>query len=296
MFIEVIPLDFSFDNEWLTYKVPDNFDKNFFKIWILVEIPLKSKTWYWIITQVNSLPSEKYDIKEIIWISCSEQLLSEYQIDTIYYLARKYFVNIHIVLALFLPKFIVKWLEKKNFVIEDNEEKNIFKPVFEKKLEFEIKNKNTLVFNQTKFNNLDFIAFLSSKYKDWVFIVQDDFVIEDFLLQYPSFKKNITIYKNSNTYTKKYKNFLEIYTKTNNFVIWTRKLLTYNLDKYENIFYFEDSFYKDTLSYNHKYKNLDILSSINKNTSKNITIISSVPAIETMYKVHKKEIDYLEIR
>ncbi len=296
MLAEIIPLDISIDNEWFTYSIPDEI-LPYLKIGSLVEIPLKYRSSYGIVAKLDVENVRNFEIRDILNITCSTPLLSPYQIATIYDLSSKYFINIHKVLSLFLPKFIVKNLERKTFLdITEEKEEIVFEPKIEMDLDIGIKKWDTLIFNQTWLNNIDIIAKLCTILGDGIFIFQDNFVIEDFLLKYPSFKKNSIIWKDNFTYSKKYKTFLEIYYKSHNFVFGTRQLLKENFSKYRNIVYLEDSFYKNIYSYTHKYSNLEILDSVVKNGNFNKIIISSVPSIELMYKVFNKEIWYLELR
>ncbi|MDD3120393.1 MAG: hypothetical protein PHF46_03235 [Candidatus Gracilibacteria bacterium] len=296
MLAEIIPLDISIDNEGFIYSIPDEI-LPYLKIGSLVEIPLKYKSSYGIVAKLNVENVRNFEIRDILNVTCSTSLLSDYQIETIYSLSSKYFINIHKVLSLFLPKFVIKNLERKSFLdITEEKEKIIFKPNLKIDLDLKLQKRNTLVFNQTGLNNLDIIAKICTILEDGIFIFQDNFVIEDFLLKYPSFKKNSIILKDKFTYTKKYKTFLEIYFKSHNFVFGTRQLLKQNFSKYKNIVYLEDSFYKNIYSYTHKYNNLEILDAISKNGNFNKIIVSSVPSIELMCKVYNKKIGYLELR
>jgi primosomal protein N' len=65
------------------------------------------------------------NIKSIAQVICSRQILSKYEIKTIYDLSKKYFIHIHKVLNLFLPKFIFNALEKKAFEDMTKEDKKI---------------------------------------------------------------------------------------------------------------------------------------------------------------------------
>ncbi|MDD2516476.1 MAG: hypothetical protein PHF26_04650, partial [Candidatus Gracilibacteria bacterium] len=202
MLAEIIPLDISIDNEGFIYSIPDEI-LPYLKIGSLVEIPLKYKSSYGIVAKLNVENVRNFEIRDILNVTCSTSLLSDYQIETIYSLSSKYFINIHKVLSLFLPKFVIKNLERKSFLdITEEKEKIIFKPNLKIDLDLKLQKRNTLVFNQTGLNNLDIIAKICTILEDGIFIFQDNFVIEDFLLKYPSFKKNSIILKDKFTYTK----------------------------------------------------------------------------------------------
>jgi len=105
-----------------------------------VEIPLKYRSSYGIVAKLDVENVRNFEIRDILNITCSTPLLSPYQIATIYDLSSKYFINIHKVLSLFLPKFIVKNLERKTFLdITEEKEEIVFEPKIEMDLDIGIK-------------------------------------------------------------------------------------------------------------------------------------------------------------
>lgn len=281
MFIEIIPLDVSIDNMWLTYFIQDKL-KNNINIWSIVSIPIKNNIKYWIVSKILDLNIDENEnnIKSIIDVVCYNPVLDEYQIKLIYYLSSKYFVQIHKILNIFLPKFIFNFLLKKSFKNINNQDDFI-------KIN---KNNNiiSLIYNIKNKNIIEIIENILKKIDDCVLVFPDDYSVFYFLENNKDFTKNAIIYKNSFTYNAKAKIFLEIFNKTKNIIIWTRKILQYNLKKYNNIIYIEDIFIKYNFSYIHKYKNIDIFDNLIKYWNFNWFIISTIPDITSIYKTRFK--------
>ncbi|EKD66740.1 MAG: hypothetical protein ACD_49C00016G0003 [uncultured bacterium (gcode 4)] len=281
MIIEIIPFDISIDNEGFSYFIKDELVDQI-SIWSIVEIPVKNNVIYWVVGKMNVEYSEQ-NIKSIVGIACSMPILDEYQIKTIYDLSSRYFVNIHKILNLFLPQYIFKSLENKSFVdlelIETGEK---------------IKNEKLLIFNKSNEIN-SIILDLLEKWENIVLIFPDDYMIDDFLEKNKKLEEQAIIYRNKFSSNKKYKTFVNIFNRTKKIIIWTRKVLLYNLKAYEKIIYIEDSFIKYIYSYEHKYKNTDFLKYIWKNWNFDINIVSTIPLVESVYKVIKKEYKIINI-
>lgn len=275
MIIEVIPFDVSIDDSSLSYFVKDEL-KSEVNIWSIVEIPFKSGIILWIISKLDSEILE-WDVKSIVSIVYNKSVLSQYQIDLIYRLSEKYFINIHMVLALFMPKYIYNFLEKKSF-------KDLSKPLINEKL-----SKDKKLFYCNKTDVFEKIIELIEENIWTVIVFPDDFMLEDFLKKHKEFEEKSIVYKNKLTYTKKYKSFIEAYNRSKNIIIWTRKILAYNLEAYEKILYVEDIFLKYLHSYNHKYKNLEILENLEKYGKFEINIIWKIPSLDLLFKASKGE-------
>lgn len=275
MFIKAIPLDISFSEEALTYYIKDD-QKKYINIWSVVSIPIKNKISYWIVSGIfKTSDFWTQEIKSIIEVLCSFPLLNKYQIDTIFDLSAKYFLPIHKVLNLFLPKFILNRLEKNSFqdILNINNEilpqKTKNKPVF-------LHNISIKSIEETLKENIGDL-------NDTVIIFPDDFSIESFLNNNQWLGQEAIIYKNSFTYSKKYKTFLDILSKKKNILFWTRKVLQYNLGAFRKLVYIEDSMVKYNYNQFEKYSNLDILKSLIKQNVFELYFISSVPSIEFFY-------------
>lgn len=281
MIIEIIPFDISIDNEGFSYFIKDELVDQI-SIWSIVQVPVKNNVIYWIVAKMNVEYSEQ-NIKSIVGITCSLPILDEYQIKTIYDLSSRYFVNIHKILNLFLPQYIFKSLENKSFIDLELVE-NLKKT----------KNEKTLIFNKSNEIN-SIILNLLEKWENIVLIFPDDYMIDDFLEKNKNIEEQAIIYKNKFSSNKKYKTFVNIFNRTKKIIIWTRKVLLYNLKAYEKIIYIEDSFIKYIYSYEHKYKNTDFLKYIWKNWNFDINIVSTIPLVESVYEAMKKEYKIINI-
>lgn len=281
MIIEIIPFDISIDNEGFSYFIKDELADQI-SVWSIVEIPVKNKVIYGVVGKINVEYTEE-NIKSIVWIACSMPILNKYQIKTIYDLSGRYFVNIHKILNLFLPQYIFKSLENKSFI--DLESIGINK---------KIRNERLLIFNKSNEIN-SIILDLIEKWENIVLVFADDYMINDFLEKNKEIEEQAIIYKNKFTSNKKYKTFVSIFNRTKKIIIWTRKVLLYNLWAYEKIIYIEDSFIKYIYSFEHKYKNTDLLKYIWKNWNFDINIVSTIPLVESIYQAMKKEYKIINI-
>jgi len=287
MLIKVIPINLSFWEDALTYYVKDN-QKKYIDIWSVVSLPIKNSISYWIVSQI--IKNETYDmeIKSIIDILCSFPILSQYQIKSIISLSSKYFLPIHKVLNLFLPKFILNRLEKNAFqdiVWIDNPKNDIKKT----------KNAPQFIHSIGKRNIIDILKENIWELEDIVFVFPDDFSIDSFLKDNIEFQNNSSVYKNSLTYSQKYKIYLDILSKKNNILFWTRKILQYNLVAYKKLVYIEDSMVKYNFNQFEKYSNFDIIKSIIDANVFDVYFISSVPSVDFFYSSKLYKFDYKAI-
>lgn len=214
MFLLIIPLESSIDDEGLTYFAKDEFKKDI-HIGSLVNIPVRDSIRYGIVSDILSdeagklIPEE--NLRSIVDIVCSTPVLSPYQLRLTHALAKKHFVHAHKVLALFFPKFIFNALEKK-----------AFEPMVEIK-PFPIKKKlgNISFFHNTKNKNLSeyILEFIEKNPEGSAIIFPDDLLLSQELKKLGEKKKEATLIKNADTYTKRYKNWLEVTKKKNQILI-----------------------------------------------------------------------------
>ncbi|MDD2566173.1 MAG: hypothetical protein PHZ26_02605 [Candidatus Gracilibacteria bacterium] len=275
MFIKAIPLDISFSEEALTYYIKED-QKKYINIGSVVSIPIKNKISHGIVSGIfKTSDIGTQEIKSIVEVLCSFSLLNKYQIEIIFDLSAKYFLPIHKVLNLFLPKFILNRLEKNSFqdILNINNETYLQKT----------KNKPVFLHNISIKSIEEVLKENIGNLEDTVIIFPDDFSIDSFLAKNKDFEQGATIYKNSYTYSKKYKTFLDILSKKNNILFGTRKVLQYNLGAYKKLVYIEDSMVKYNYNQFEKYSNLDVLKSMINQNFFEVYFISSVPSIEFFY-------------
>ncbi|MFZ2255730.1 MAG: hypothetical protein WAW59_02700 [Patescibacteria group bacterium] len=114
MFIDVIPSEHSIGIHPLTYSVPEGFAGEIIP-GCIVEIPVRSATEYGIVVGFREYPPENMELKDIVGVITSKEILAPYQIALILEISAKYLIPIHRVLGFFLSKAVIKRLEKKNY-------------------------------------------------------------------------------------------------------------------------------------------------------------------------------------
>ena len=215
MLLSIIPLDSSIDDEGLTYFAKDTLKKDI-HIGSLVSIPLRDRICYGIVADIIRIteataPIDEANLKSIVTVTCSTPLLAPYQFDLVRALAQKHFVHIHKVLALFLPKFIFNTLEKK-----------AFEPMIDMKpLAFEKKARPISFFHNTKNIPLaQYIqAFIGKDSRPYAIIFPDDLLLSGVIKHLSEECQKATIIKNGDTYTKRYKGWLQTSKHANRILI-----------------------------------------------------------------------------
>lgn len=283
MYINVLPINISFSEEVLTYYIKNELSK-YLNIGSIVTIPIRNNITYWIVVWFSKESKMEFEIKSVIDIVCSFPILSPYQINLIFSISNKYFYSINKIINLFLPNFIYNRLDK-----------NAFQDILEIDIKNQInKSKNKPVFIHNIWNK-KYEEIINKEFwdiSDIVFIFWDDFSIDSFLEKNLEYKDMAIIYKNSMTYSKKYKVFLEILSKKKNIIIWTRKILQYNLSAYKKIVYIEDSLVKYNYNQLEKYKNLDIINFLYLQNIFELYFISNIPSLELFYLSKKEKFEY----
>lgn len=278
MLIGVIPIDISFWTEYLTYFVADDLYK-YIQVWSIVKIPFKNNIIYWLVSEKQI--DYSWEIKSIVDIVCSFPILSQYQIDLIYKISNKYFLPISQVLWFFLPKYIFNKLEKNSFSDTYNIEIKTNKKVKTWKINyFHIINKNLDDFIIDSLNNIE----------DTVLIFWDDFSYNNFVNKF-KINENIWLFSNKLSYTKKYNFFIWLLSWKYRYVIWTRKLLSFNLWKYSNIYYIEDNLLQSSFINFNKISNFDIINSMYLSWF-NVNILTTLPNLGFLYKVKTNKFSY----
>lgn len=243
------------------------------QIGCLVEVPFHNAVDYAIVMSLESteIPENPKSIVRVVtWIP----LISPYQIRTIFDCSSYYFVHAHKILSLFLSKTLVRYLEKKNFIAleKTNMRKNIWG-----------EEQNLIHFYHHK-SDISFFEMIQKHIK-WktIIIFPDDFSLDAFLQSHTINLETTLTIPDKLTETKKYKAFSSAYNGEKNIIIWTRHILYYNLSQYEYILYIEDALHKTAMRFNHAYKHLEILRKIASYSNFHITILSTLPSIESMY-------------
>ncbi len=256
----------------------------------------------------KNLGGEVENIRSIVRIITSTPLLAPYQIYSIFDNATHYFVHTHHILSLFLSKTLVKYLEKQDFKALAKSPSPSRRGArgevegVEGEVNSETKNIDNLIqfYHHTK--NTPFLQTIQEQINlpspsrrgaggevdthRTLIVFPDDFSIEAYLKACPVDTENTLIIYDRLTETKKYKAFISVYNGEKNIIIWTRRILYYNLSQYDRIFYAEDALHKTAMRFNHTYNHLEILRRMAPRSHLEITIISSLPSIESMYYLH----------
>ncbi|EKD30243.1 MAG: hypothetical protein ACD_78C00113G0002, partial [uncultured bacterium (gcode 4)] len=149
------------------------------------------------------------------------------------------------------------------------------------------KNTNNVIGFYHHTSDTPFFQAIRERIKEGTVIVfPDDFSIEAYLRIHPLDSETTLVIPDKLTETKKYKAFCSVYNGEKNIIIWTRRILYYNLSRYDSILYIEDSLHKSAMRFGHTYKHLEILRRIAPESDFNITILSTLPSIESMYLLH----------
>jgi primosomal protein N' len=273
VFIEVISFGGSIDSGGLTYFVREDLESSI-QLGCLVEVPFRNSLEYAIVTKVQCslIPDNP---KSIVRIVTTTPLLSGYQISVIFYCATYYFVHAHHILSLFLSKSLVKYLEKKDFHWLDT-------------IPVVTKLPNNLWINfYHHISSTDFTDIIPSYiYNKTVIILPDDYAIEAYVRKNVLDPVTTLVIPDALTDTKKYKAFMSVYSGDKNIIIWTRRLLYYNLMRYDTILYIEDAMHRTAMRFWHSYKHLDVLRAISREKQFHISILTTLPSIESMYLLH----------
>lgn len=306
MLAKIIPHGTSFSTEPLTYFVGDSFRSEIFP-GQLVEIPYGKKNILWVVAEISEQnfeknnenfgvavvgkfanfrgenPDEIFDIKSIFTIIDPKPILAPYQLRTIERLAMKYILPIHKALAIFVNEPTLRRLQKYNFPLEpsDKVQKNISKNEI-------FISKNEIISPQL------LVPFLK---KNLVIIVPDDILLarfENFFQKNPGIlSEKIGWYPSEMTDTKRAQAFIDIYNKKSEIIIWTRRLLQYNLSRYDEIWYLEDSFSGEYFHYPVRIAYTDFLAHIADSEQFSIKIFSSTPRLKTLSQFHFFDLHHL---
>ncbi len=267
MYADIIPLSNSFDTKALTYSVGDIFDKKI-SAWCLVTIPVGKKEDKGIVVALGTDSSHTWwgQIREITALESQIPIINDSQIKICTLLSKKYCLPIHKVLQIFLPRPLVRRLEKYDFPLEQNNKKPK-------------KNKKHLasITTQTIVQKKHIEPYLSP---GTVIVVPDTL----FLLQLQDKIDNegVGFFSDDMTDTKKAQFWIDTYNKKYPIIIWTRRILYYNLQRYSQIVYLEDAFGSTYYHYPIHIQYLDILAYISSFCDVDITLLTSLPKLTTL--------------
>ncbi len=311
MYCLVCPFTKTFDEVWITYKVPDLLTSNL-KLWQIVNIPFKNKNELAVVIKI----SEKADIdfneskiKEIISIKNNFIFLSNYRIELLRWLAKHYFTAIHNTFNLFFPKNLKEKIIKDKLLTENT---------IQVKYDFNYLNKLSKSQNKAykeireSKNNKILLFWLTWSWKTELYInlikenldnnKQSLFLIPEIILTNQLsdkikkiFWNEVLIINSTITEATKTKNWLSINSNNAKIIIWTRSALFY---PYNNLWLIiideehDNSYISDSSP---RYNSIDVAEKITDLNGNTLILWSGTPSIESMYKAVKWEYKLINI-
>lgn len=233
MHIAVIPTSHSINTTPLTYHVGDVF-RSQLSVGSLVEIPVGSNIEYGIVADINAPIPEGKEIKSIVQVICSAPILDTYQVQVISRVAKYYMLPIHRVLGFFLPRPVLRRLEKSNF--------SDLKNIPENKSQ---RQESCISF----FQNTTITPEVLKPYLSpgTIVICPDDIALSVFE---KAFQEDRHFFlPNEATDARRSKAWRDIRNMEYAIVFSTRKTLFFNLSGYSQILYLEDAFMNEYFHY-----------------------------------------------
>jgi len=126
-----------------------------------------------------------------------------------------------------------------------------------------------------------------------VIICPDDFVLYTFEKELSSMYPEALFLPGEASDTKKARTWIEITQWKYPIIFWTRRVLYYNLSAFDHILYLEDGFCSEYYHYPTKIRYHDILSFLEKEAYFHITIMTSIPTLETLHRFRDSVITYI---
>lgn len=278
MYISIIPTSKSQGKLPYSYFVSPVWD-NQIRIGWVVEIPYGKDIILGIISSIEEIPPTNIsiqDIRPIHSVVSITPILDADQISVIQKISQRYFLPIHKSLSLFLPTSLIRRIEKRNYVLSRN-----FKDDLGKLDSITIHH-----YIKYAFSPKDLKKYLQPQS---VIIFPDDMMLFSFL-EWQKKEDTILFIPTEATITKRTQAWIDIYEQKYEIIVWTRRLLYYNLSAYKNIIYIEDAFGGEQFQYPTSIRSLDVLCFISNTHSYNITVVSSSPSLELFAKFPKSKI------
>jgi primosomal protein N' (replication factor Y) len=311
MYCLVCPFSKTFDEVWVTYKVPDLLTSEL-KIWQIVNISFQNKDKLAIVIDISKtldIDFDEWKIKEINSIKNNFLFLSNYRIELIKWIAKYYYTAIHNSFSLFIPKNLKEKIIKDKFKIET---KNDFKYFFNYNNKLSISQKKAYNKINESVNNKILLYWLTWSWKTEIYInliknnldknKQSLFLIPEIILtnQLSDKIKNIfweavLILNSTITEASKTKSWLDINNNNAKIIIGTRSALFY---PYNNLWLIiideehDDSYISDSSP---RYNTIEVAEKITELNWNKLILWSGTPSINTMYKWVKWEYQLINI-
>jgi primosomal protein N' (replication factor Y) len=311
MYVLVSPFSKSFDDNWLTYLVPDFLEKDI-KIWCIVEIPIKDSIEIWLVLNISNVVDWDYDefkIKSLISIKNTNIFLSNYRIELVKWIAKKYITPIHNSLNLFFPKNLKEKILKDKLKIDEKNNKNYS---FHHKVLLSDEQNNSYKKIIKSKNNKILFYWLTWSWKTEIYIKliknnldnnkQTLFLIPEIILTnqladkiIEVFWKDVLVINSSVSDAIKTKYWLSINNGEAKVIIWTRSAIFY---PYNNLWLIiideehDNSYISDSAP---RYKTIEVAEKITELNWNKLILASWTPSINSMYKWIKWEYDLINL-
>lgn len=270
MHADIIPCEASFGTEALTYAVGDSFHSRI-RVGQLTLIPYGKKQILGIVARIYPAETSRSDIRDIHDILSNAPVLAEYHIALIERIALKYLLPIHRVCSIFLPIPLIRRLQKQQFPLIEHIPPSSHSP------------NEIILFRDSPVT----ANHLASQLMAWVvIIVPDDIFLEQIRSQLESTHHSLLFLPNDITDTRRAQSWIDIAQKKYDSIIWTRRLLTYNLAGYREIWYVEDAFSTEYFHYPVRIQYTDMLAHIADSECFHIKILTSIPRLKTLSQFH----------
>jgi primosomal protein N' len=268
IFLSVIPIGRSFWNKTLTYSYDPEIDGAIVP-GMLVEIPIKDIHELGVVIMY---PDPKdilwYDeIRPIIKSIFPFPILSPLQCILMMSISAKYLIPLSKICTIFLPKNILKRIQKKWLSIKKIETKPL-------------QSHRITHFLEKDISWSDIAALLTKK---TIVICPDDFFLI-YCKTHLWYRTDILWISGDDTETTKAQGWIDIFSWKYPIIFGNRKILFYNLSHYESIVYIEDAFWKTYFSYPTRIEYTDFLRIIADTASMQVHIFSSVPQLSTLFR------------
>ncbi|NVP17717.1 DEAD/DEAH box helicase family protein [Candidatus Gracilibacteria bacterium] len=311
MYALIIPFGKTFDEQGLTYKIPDNLLSGIV-LGCLVSIPLKNNLEYGIIYKIidNIVDMDvKIEIKSILEIINNNPIINNYRLNLLEYISINYFTPIHNSLNLFLPKNLKEKLinnkldflktgdYRYNFDFDKSltkAQESIFQDIIDSR-----ENK-FLLFGVTGSGKTEIYIKLIQHY-----INQDKQVlllIPEIILGNQIYKKicqvfgdDVLLLNSTVSEAKKTNYFLDVYHNKAKIILGTRSALFYPYNSLGLIIIDEEHDNSYVSDQSPRYNSVEIANKITEINNNKMLLASGTPSINSMYKAVKGEYKLLNL-
>lgn len=310
MFAIISPFSQSFDDIWLTYKIPENLE-NILKIWMIVKIPFwKTETLGIVLNISNETQLDDKKIKEIISIYSNDIFLNENQIKLLAWISLNYFCLIHASTNLFFPKNLIGKIQKNKFFPKETKENLNY--TFEYKKSFNNNQKEVFdkIINSNKNKFLLYWVTWSWKTEIYINLIkyyldlwkQSLLLVPEIILTNQIFDRikevfgdEVLVLNSTVSEAKKTNYWEKIYKNEAKIIVWTRSSLFY---PYNNLWIIiideehDNSYISDNSP---RYDTIEVSEKITQLNANKLLLWSATPKINHFYKALNSDYEILNL-